>query len=46
MLLTQHNLRYYADLMKAMRVAIEQGALAGFAAQFAERQKAGDIAAL
>jgi queuine tRNA-ribosyltransferase len=34
MLLTAHNLRYYADLMAAMRVAIEKGALADFAASF------------
>jgi queuine tRNA-ribosyltransferase len=46
MLLTQHNLRYYADLMKEMRGAIAEGALADFVAKFAERQKAGDIAAL
>jgi queuine tRNA-ribosyltransferase len=32
MLLTAHNLRYYADLMTAMRAAIEKGALADFAA--------------
>ncbi|MGH7031538.1 MAG: tRNA guanosine(34) transglycosylase Tgt [Stellaceae bacterium] len=38
MLLTAHNLRYYADLMAAMRAAIEQGALADFAAAFAEAQ--------
>ena len=34
MLLTAHNLRYYADLMAAMRAAIEKGALADFAASF------------
>jgi len=34
MLLTAHNLRYYADLMAAMRAAIEQSALADFAAGF------------
>jgi queuine tRNA-ribosyltransferase len=34
MLLTAHNLRYYADLMAAMRAAIENGALADFAASF------------
>jgi queuine tRNA-ribosyltransferase len=38
MLLTAHNLRYYADLMAAMRNAIETGALADFAADFAEAQ--------
>ena len=36
MLLTAHNLRYYADLMAEMRAAIEAGALADFAAAFAE----------
>jgi queuine tRNA-ribosyltransferase len=46
MLLTLHNLRYYADLMKAMQGAIERGALAEFAAQFAQRQARGDVAAL
>jgi queuine tRNA-ribosyltransferase len=34
MLLTTHNLRYYADLMAAMREAIETGSLAAFAAAF------------
>ena len=34
MLLTAHNLRYYADLMAAMRAAIEQGSLAEFATEF------------
>jgi queuine tRNA-ribosyltransferase len=38
MLLTAHNLRYYADLMQAMREAIAAGALASFAAAFAEAQ--------
>ncbi len=38
MLLTAHNLHYYADLMAAMRTAIETGALADFAAAFAEAQ--------
>src|SRR5205807_9336422 len=32
MLLTRHNLTYYADLMAAMRAAIAQGRLADFAA--------------
>jgi queuine tRNA-ribosyltransferase len=31
MLLTQHNLTYYADLMKALRAAIAEGRLADFA---------------
>ncbi len=34
MLLTAHNLRYYSDLMAAMRAAIERGSLAAFAATF------------
>jgi queuine tRNA-ribosyltransferase len=34
MLLTAHNLQYYQDLMAAMRAAIEEGALASFAAGF------------
>src|SRR5271168_992295 len=38
MLLTAHNLHYYADLMAAMRDAIEEGTLADFAAAFAEAQ--------
>ncbi|MGH7097928.1 MAG: tRNA guanosine(34) transglycosylase Tgt [Stellaceae bacterium] len=41
MLLTAHNLRYYADLTAAMRAAIEAGAFAAFAAGFAETQKGG-----
>ncbi len=39
MLLTAHNLRYYADLMAAMRDEIEKGSLASFAADFAEAQR-------
>ncbi len=39
MLLTEHNLRYYADLMAAMRAAIETGTLADFAADFAAAQR-------
>ena len=34
MLLTAHNLQYYADLMAAMRAAIEAGSLAAFDAAF------------
>ena len=34
MLLTAHNLRYYGDLMAAMRAAIEAGSFAAFAAAF------------
>jgi queuine tRNA-ribosyltransferase len=38
MLLTAHNLRYYADLMAAMRTAIEARSLAEFAAEFESLQ--------
>jgi queuine tRNA-ribosyltransferase len=38
MLLTMHNLHYYADLMADLRRAIERGGLADFAAAFAEAQ--------
>jgi queuine tRNA-ribosyltransferase len=38
MLLTAHNLRYYADLIGAMRTAIEAGSLADFAAAFESAQ--------
>jgi queuine tRNA-ribosyltransferase len=43
MLLTEHNLRYYGDLMRDLRGAIERQALADFAAAFAVEQAAGDI---
>jgi queuine tRNA-ribosyltransferase len=43
MLLTQHNLRYYADLMAALRGAIEEGRVADLAAGIAARQEEGDI---
>ena len=46
MLLTQHNLRYYADLMRDLRDAIAAGRLDDYAASFAARQAAGDIPAL
>ena len=38
MLLTAHNLRYYADLIGAMRTAIEAGSFADFAAAFESSQ--------
>jgi queuine tRNA-ribosyltransferase len=38
MLLTAHNLRYYADLISAMRTAIEAGSFADFAAAFESSQ--------
>src|SRR5262249_26221817 len=43
MLLTAHNLRYYAELTEGLRQAIEQGALEEFAARFAQQQEEGDI---
>jgi queuine tRNA-ribosyltransferase len=38
MLLTAHNLQYYADLMAAMRAAIEAGSFGVFAAAFESSQ--------
>jgi queuine tRNA-ribosyltransferase len=38
MLLTAHNLHYYADLMAEMRAAIETGSLARLAADFASTE--------
>ena len=46
MLLTQHNLRFYGDLMATMREAIADGRLAETAAAVLEREAAGDIPAL
>lgn len=46
MLLTAHNLRYYADLTRGLRLAIETGTLGDFTAGFAAQQEAGDISAL
>ncbi|MGO8914646.1 MAG: tRNA guanosine(34) transglycosylase Tgt [Stellaceae bacterium] len=43
MLLTAHNLRYYADLMAALRGAIESGRVEDLAAGIAARQEEGDI---
>jgi queuine tRNA-ribosyltransferase len=43
MLLTQHNLRYYGDLMAGLRGAIAAGTFEEFAAEFAAEQDAGDI---
>jgi queuine tRNA-ribosyltransferase len=39
MLLTTHNLHYYAALMAALRTAIEEGRAGEFAARFAERDR-------
>jgi len=46
MLLTQHNLTYYQDLMAGLRGAIAAGTLDAFAAAFEVEQASGDIAAL
>jgi queuine tRNA-ribosyltransferase len=46
MLLTQHNLTYYQDLMAGLRGAIEAGSLDAFAKAFEAEQDGGDIAAL
>jgi len=46
MLLTQHNLTYYQDLMAGLRGAIEAGTLNAFAAAFEAEQALGDIPAL
>lgn len=46
MLMTQHNLRYYQDLMAEMRAAIAQGTLSDAIQQFEDLQRAGDIDAL
>ena len=46
MLLTQHNLTYYQDLMAGLRGAIAAGTLNAFAAAFAAEQAEGDIPAL
>jgi queuine tRNA-ribosyltransferase len=46
MLLTQHNLRYYADLMAELRGAIEGGRFDAVAARLAAREAEGDIPAL
>jgi queuine tRNA-ribosyltransferase len=46
MLLTAHNLRYYADLMGDLRGAIERGVLDDFTARFAAQQREGDVSPL
>ncbi|GAB4139324.1 MAG: tRNA guanosine(34) transglycosylase Tgt [Sphingomonadales bacterium] len=44
MLLTEHNLTYYQDLMAGLRAAIHGGNLNGFIRSFEAAQAAGDIA--
>ncbi|WP_343716512.1 tRNA guanosine(34) transglycosylase Tgt [Inquilinus sp.] len=46
MLLTQHNLTYYQDLMAGLRGAITAGTLDAFASAFEAEQAQGDIPAL
>jgi queuine tRNA-ribosyltransferase len=46
MLLTAHNLHYYADLMRDLRTAIESGTLGDVAARIAQAHAAGDIPAI
>ncbi len=46
MLLTQHNLHYYQELMAGIRAAIATGTLAQHAAALREGWKKGDVAAL
>lgn len=43
MLLTQHNLTFYQDLMQGLRQAIETGTLGAFADRFYETYQSGDI---
>jgi queuine tRNA-ribosyltransferase len=43
MLLTWHNLRYYQDIMRGLRGAIEAGSLGHWIAAFEEEQSRGDI---
>jgi queuine tRNA-ribosyltransferase len=43
MLLTQHNLRYYQDLLSALRGAIAAGEFDATAERLAAREKEGDI---
>ncbi|MAM72563.1 MAG: tRNA guanosine(34) transglycosylase Tgt, partial [Tistrella sp.] len=42
-LLTQHNLWYYQDLMREMRAAIPEGRMEAFAAEFEAGLAEGDI---
>ncbi|RDD60681.1 tRNA guanosine(34) transglycosylase Tgt [Ferruginivarius sediminum] len=43
MLLTQHNLCHYQNLMAGLRTAIEEGRLAAYAAEVEARERAGDL---
>ncbi len=46
MLLTEHNLRYYADLMAGMRRAVAEHRFDAFAAEALEAEARGDVPAL
>jgi queuine tRNA-ribosyltransferase len=46
LLLTEHNLRYYADLMAGLRTAVVERRFDAFAAEVLEAEARGDIAAL
>lgn len=46
MLLTQHNLHYYQELMKGIRAAIQKGELSSHAEALREAWKKGDFAPL
>jgi len=46
LLLTEHNLRYYAGLMAGMRAAVAERRFDAFAAEVLEAEARGDIAAL
>jgi queuine tRNA-ribosyltransferase len=44
MLLTEHNLRYYQDLMAGLRAAVAAGRMGSFAAEFEAARAQGDVA--
>ncbi|MGE5202728.1 MAG: tRNA guanosine(34) transglycosylase Tgt [Acidobacteriota bacterium] len=46
MLLTEHNLRFYGDLLRGAREAVAAGVFEAYAAGVAEREAKGDIAPL
>ena len=46
MLLTWHNLTYYQDLTRGLRVAIREGRLVDFVREFETAQSAGDVPSL
>jgi queuine tRNA-ribosyltransferase len=46
MLLTEHNLRYYQDLMAGLRAAVAAGRIDDFTAEFEAARAHGDVASL